>query len=255
MSQDSTDTVEPVEEIAAQAEVVRERFTSDALVAAMPGVIVVLIAAVMMYYQKTQPPHQISPLAWVVLLIGLGVVGYGVSRGLKARQVEGVRIECPFCQTQNELTKVPKDDFRCTHCNREVPVLDGNVLPVFQVRCGYCNHLNYYSEKSTGLICEECDRAIPLATDDQSPVKKTMEAFTVQDDNQPYDLVLNSAPKSEEMISVLQHMLALNRNQVKDLLEDLPAVLLTGIPKKKAELLKAQISAHKGDASSKVSSG
>jgi hypothetical protein len=36
-------------------------------------------------------------------------------------------------------------------------------------------------------------------------------------------------------------MLALNRNQVKQLLGDLPAVLLTGITRKKAELLEAQL--------------
>lgn len=258
MATDEKDQEVGIEEeeapVVTQAEYVRETLTSEALVSAIPGVILLMIVGVMMFYQQKQN-RTIDPISYVLAVIALGIVGYGISRGSRARRVVGVKLECPFCQTMNELTAHPDDDFRCTHCNREVPILDGNILPVFQVRCGYCNHLNYYSEKSTGLICEECDRAIPLATGDQSPVKKTLEAFTVHDDNQPYDLVLETAPKSEEMISTLQQMLALNRNQVKDLLEDLPQVLLTGIPKKKAELLSAQISVHKGSASTKVSQG
>ncbi|MFX9012007.1 hypothetical protein ABTN18_19845, partial [Acinetobacter baumannii] len=57
-----------------------------------------------------------------------------------------------------------------------------------------------------------------------------------------------SGPKTEEMIDCLQHMLALNRNQVKQMFDELPVTLLTGIPKKKAELLSAQISSHGGTA-------
>ena len=48
-------------------------------------------------------------------------------------------------------------------------------------------------------------------------------------------------------------MLAMNRNQVKQMLEEAPVVLLTGIPKKKAELLKAQIEMHHGKADTRVS--
>ncbi len=79
------------------------------------------------------------------------------------------------------------------------------------------------------------------------------EAYTLKDDNHPYDLILTAAPENEEMIKCLQTMLALNRNQVKDIIEDLPQVLLQGIPRKKAELLMAQISVHKGTADIKIS--
>jgi hypothetical protein len=41
-------------------------------------------------------------------------------------------------------------------------------------------------------------------------------------------------------------MLALNRNQVKQMLEELPVTLLTGIPRRKAEMLKAQLTIHDG---------
>jgi hypothetical protein len=43
-------------------------------------------------------------------------------------------------------------------------------------------------------------------------------------------------------------MLALNRNQVKQMLDELPVTMLTGITKKKAEMLQAQLSIHDGEA-------
>ncbi len=71
--------------------------------------------------------------------------------------------------------------------------------------------------------------------------------FAVVDDDDMYELVLTGAGhKEEELIQVLQQMLALNRNQVKQMLEEIPVTLLTGINRRKAELLKAQITVHDG---------
>jgi phage FluMu protein Com len=247
------ETHEPqVDEIAQQSETVKEQFASEALIAILPGLLIVLVGGVVMYYQSKQDGLW-TGLGIVLILIGLGIAGYGFTRLKKVREVEDFKITCPFCQEVNALTRQPQSDFRCTHCNREVPILDGRMLQVFQVRCGYCNALNFYSEKSTGLICEECDREIPIATDEVSPAKKVFAQYTIKDDNQPYDLILTGAPDTEDMVKCLQQMLALNRNQVKDIIADLPQTLLTGIPKKKAELLVAQISVHKGTAESKVS--
>jgi ribosomal protein L37AE/L43A len=182
------------------------------------------------------------------------MIGWGLYQASKVKGVQSFAIECPFCQSKNLLTLAPTSDFRCNKCNREVPVHeDGSILDVFQVRCGFCNTLNYYSEKSTGLICEECDREIPIASDEETHAKKMFEHYTVHDDDHPYDLILTEAPSSEEMIKCLQTMLALNRNQVKDIINELPQTLLQGIPKKKAELLIAQITVHKGKATSEMS--
>jgi hypothetical protein len=41
-------------------------------------------------------------------------------------------------------------------------------------------------------------------------------------------------------------MLALNRNHVKQMFDELPVTLLTGIPRMKAELLQAQLATHGG---------
>jgi ribosomal protein S27E len=239
----------PVIEQAANA---KERVAADALTAIAPGIIVLIIAVIVFYYQQNQK-GVFASLGVVLGLIGFALIGYGLFKVNKVREIEGHPIDCPFCEKTNILTSKPDSDFRCVHCNRDVPVENGKILNVYQVRCGYCNTLNYYSDKSTGLICESCDREIPIATDEENQNKKVFEAYTVRDDDQPYDLILLQAPDSEDMVKTLQQMLALNRNQVKEIIDDLPQTLLTGIPRKKAELLTAQIAVHKGKAESKVS--
>lgn len=172
----------------------------------------------------------------------------GVYQAIKARQVTEIEVTCPYCKEKNLLMKAPQSEFRCDHCQRMIPAENGLLLEVFEVRCGYCNTLNFYNEKSTGLICESCNRVVPISGDEaEDTPTKAFEMFTLHDDDQDYNLTLmDSGPKTEEMIDCLQHMLALNRNQVKQMFDELPVTLLTGIPKKKAELLSAQISSHGG---------
>lgn len=249
----SPDTTEKSEPIVTQVESVQEEFASNAVISSVPGLLIAGIGGVMLFYQLTQGGVLVA-LAVVLIVIGIGLIGWGLFQASKVKKVESFAIACPFCESRNLLTASPKADFRCNNCNREVPVAeDGHILDVFQVRCGFCNTLNFYSEKSTGLICEECDREIPIASDEETHAKKLFESYTVHDDNHPYDLILQEAPNTEEMVKCLQSMLALNRNQVKDIIGDLPQTLLQGIPKKKAELLTAQIAAHKGKATSKMS--
>jgi hypothetical protein len=111
-----------------------------------------------------------------------------------------------------------------------------------QVRCGFCNTLNYYSPKTEVLLCEDCNREVPISLDDSHTPKHI--AFARRDDDKLYELVLvsNGGRKTEDLISALQHMLALNRNQVKQMLDELPVTLLTGIPRMKAEMLQTQLS-------------
>jgi ribosomal protein L7/L12 len=113
-----------------------------------------------------------------------------------------------------------------------------------QVRCGSCNALNFYSEKSEVLLCEECNREISISLDDDRAPKRI--AYARRDDDKLYELVLlsNGGHKTEELISALQHMLALNRNQVKQMLDELPVTLLSGIPRMKAEMLQTQLTAN-----------
>lgn len=224
----------------------KEEYVQRALVSIIPGLICLGIAAPMFIFD---PEGWTLGLRWVLTIAGAGAIGYGVWQLTLTRKIASNTVVCPFCQAKNSFTEQPMADVRCEKCNRDIPIMSGRVLRVFQVRCGYCNALNWYSEKSTGLICEQCDRAIPIATDEEHAASPALKTYTRHDDDSPYNLILlDPGHKREEMIPVLQKMLALNRNQVKDILDEVPVILLQGVPKKKAELMASQIQSHGGRA-------
>lgn len=187
------------------------------------------------------------PLAGVICLFSTMSLGFSVYIASQIKKVTKVPLVCPICNAVNELIEMPTDDFPCVNCNRMVPVQDGQILGVQQVRCGFCNELNYYSDKTGALLCENCNHEIPIAQDENAPKKSIPAAYAVVDDEALYELVLvGHGNKEDDLIGALQHILALNRNQVKQMLEELPVTLLTGITRRKAEMLKAQIGIHDG---------
>ncbi len=220
-----------------------EMHSEKALSYAFGGVVALVIAGLLLAYRGS---GMYVPLAIIFLAMGVAAVGYGAYCALQVRKVASIVASCPYCQGTNRLTETPSADFTCSECHRLVPVKDGQILSVQQVRCGYCNELNYFSEKTDVLLCEQCNHEIPIAHDEGHVSKKSFAAnFAVTTDDNLYELILIAhGHKTEDLISCLQHMLALNRNQVKQLLSELPVTLLTGIPRKKAELLKAQLTMH-----------
>jgi ribosomal protein S27E len=183
-------------------------------------------------------------LIYILWAIGAVSTGLAIYSLFGIRAVQNHDVDCPYCSQKNVLTESPKEDFTCEHCSLLIPVKDGKVLPVFQVRCGFCNHLVYYNEKSEALICDNCDREIPIHTTGESH-RSLPKSFTIHDDPNVYELILvDSGPKTEEMIDVLQKMLALNRSQVKQIMTETPITLLTGITIKKAEMLQTQLAVH-----------
>lgn len=221
-----------------------ETHAEHALAFGIGAVVALALGGLFIYYQG-----MLTLLGYLLVLGGLAAGGYAVYCALQIRKVTTFKVECPMCHATNVFLEQPMSDVSCRDCHRLIPIVDGRVLRVYQVRCGFCNRLNYYSDKSPGLICEECDREIPLATSGAAQPPKAFTTYARHDDDKAYDLVLIAqGHKTEELISCLQHMLALNRNQVKDILTSLPATLMTGIPRKKAEMLAAQISLHEAAA-------
>ncbi len=217
-----------------------EEHSSLAIMLLIGGGILLVLGIVIAIYSNMQ-----APVAFVLLGIGLTCTGLGIKHLLDAKKVSGVSVECPYCQFRNTLTETPNKDFACRGCNRMIPMEKGVMLKVEQVRCGYCNHLNYYSERSHGLLCEECDSIIPIAGIESDT--KRIAAFARKEvDETSYELVLVSVEhRTEELISAMQQMMALNRNHVKDILDTLPQPLLSGINHTKADMLSAQLSIHK----------
>lgn len=218
-----------------------EGFSERALIAGIGGIVGLAGAGLFFAYGG----GAMKGLAIVLLLAGLVGVGYAGYLLAQIRKVEHFDVICSFCQGKNMLSEPPTKDFTCSQCHRLVPVQNGAILPVQQVRCGFCNELNFYSAKTEVLLCESCNHDIPISRGDDGPVRKSV--FAVESDDRLYELKLvGVGKKEEELTQALQQMLALNRNQVKQMLQELPVVLLVGIPKKKAEMLSAQLSIHEG---------
>ncbi|MFY9234041.1 MAG: hypothetical protein WAO58_06225 [Fimbriimonadaceae bacterium] len=223
-----------------------ESHSEHALASSLGGLVALALGFLLWIYRGD---GWLSGLALVLMIGGLVAIGYGIYSALQIRKVQSATLNCPYCDFTNRFTEAPMGDVSCRGCNRMISIDEGRVLKVMQVRCGYCNELNYYTEKNVALICESCNHEIPIAqADGNMPTKKLL--FASKEDDALYELVLIShgAHHTENLIAALQQMLALNRNQVKDMLMNLPVTLLTGIPRKKAEMLQAQLSIHEAAA-------
>jgi len=191
-----------------------------------------------------------TPLAYPLLIAGPLLLIFAATKAFSGKQVTSYTATCPYCGHDMEFVEQPGDDFSCDECHRRVPVLNGKILDITGVRCGFCGALNFMSEKTKVLLCEECDREIALLNPETGEMRHAAKGFARVDDNATYELVLVAVPKDkasqDSLTSALQHMLALNRNQVHKLYEELPSILLRGINKRKAEMLRAQIEACEG---------
>jgi len=224
-----------------------EKIGEQAIVWGLGGVLAGALGWGLFQYRGNDGGQYIVGLAWTLMIGGLGMFLFSMYCATQVRKVTGYGVKCPYCSAKNVLVEPPNEDFLCASCNRQIPVAEGQVLPVFEVRCGYCNELNFYNAKTEVLICEHCDHEVPITTEDGKAPKHVPKGYAITEDERLYELVLIAqGHKTEELIDTLQHMLALNRGQVKQLLNELPATLLTGITRKKAEMLQAQLTIHDG---------
>jgi len=207
--------------------------------AGIGGAILVLLGLVLWMFRGD---GTFTILSIMLMSGGVAALAYAGYCTYLAKHVSSLDIICPYCESKVSLCDVPDRDVSCRNCLRMIPIVDGKPIRVTKVRCGYCNALNYYSDKSIGLLCEECNHEIPIARADGQTAQSR---FAVVDDDRLYELRLVAFEHvTEDLVSSLQQALALNRGQVKQMLEELPVTLLTGIPKRKAEMLSVQLTNH-----------
>jgi hypothetical protein len=216
-----------------------EGHSEKAVMAGVAGIIILVIGLILFIFRGS---GMFNILAFMLLGGGAAALIYAGYCAMQVRKVSSFDILCPYCNTKVSLTAAPDHDVSCRSCLRMIPVIDGKPIKVTQVRCGYCNALNFYSDKTIALLCEECNHEIPISRADGLTAHSK---FAVKDDDKHYELRLIAYEHAtEELVSCLQQALALNRNQVKQMLQELPCTLLTGIPRKKAEMISAQLNVH-----------
>jgi ribosomal protein L7/L12 len=218
-----------------------EAYGERALIFGLSGLAAAVLGGLLLKYQS------MIALAWILLPGGIVAIGYAIYVASQIKSVSGTTVTCPYCHAKNSFTEQPTSDVRCNECNRQMPIVNGVLLRVSQVRCGFCNTLNYYSEKSVGLICENCDREIPIANESGATINRAATNYAFKEDKKHYDIVLTATGhKNEQLINYLQHLLALNRNQVKQMLAELPCTLLTGVTHLKAEMVQKELAKCEG---------
>jgi hypothetical protein len=226
------------------------------------GVLALIIGLLLFFYNENWFAVEklnfeglnIRAISYPFLALGALLMLYSASRVMGGKKVKSYLSTCPYCGHDSEFAEEPNSDFICEECARRVPVKDGKVLDVTGVRCGFCGALNFMSEKTKVLICEECDREIPLLDPNTGEMRHVAKGYARVDDSALYDLVLVKVGRDKEpLINSLQHILAMTRNQVKDMLDSLPTTLMSGINRRKAEMLRAQIEVNEGETEMRVS--
>ena len=233
-----------------------ERRWEKAVVWSVLGLLVLIVGFLLYFYNEDWFKFDMLDFqgldlrnaSYPFFAIGSVMLLYGASRVVGGKQVKSYISTCPYCGHDSEFAEEPQTDYICEECTRRVPIQDGKVLDVTGVRCGFCGSLNFMSEKTKVLICEDCDREIPLLDPNTGEMRHVAKGYARVDDTTLYDLVLVKIGRDREpLIASLQHILAMTRIQVKDLLDDLPATLIKGVNRRKGEMLRAQIEANEGE--------
>lgn len=198
--------------------------------------------------------HAVVGIAFILLTVT--ALGFAISEFYRVKKIPVVKVRCPYCNAASEFLETPKSDFTCQECHRRVAVDNGRILDVIEVKCGFCGSLQRFSERTEVALCEDCDHEIPLASSPTGEMRHMARGMAVEDDTKPYDLILiEPGTRMEEVTNNLQRVLALNRPQVKAILDQLPATLLTGVPKRKAQMLSDELTRLGARMESRVTAG
>ncbi|RYG24903.1 hypothetical protein EON82_09125 [bacterium] len=217
-----------------------ETYVARALGVGALAIVVIALSVFMFIFRGDSG----TALAVVLGIIGAACLVYALYSFAKSRSVTAHTVKCPMCGAVNGFLEAPLTDVTCQECHRMIPIENGTILPLKQVSCGSCGESNWYSDRTKVLLCEACGREIAIArggdtTWDGRP------AYAVQDDSRPYEVVLVAfGQNSDGLIDALQHSLGRSRVQIKDLMGQLPAVLVTNVPRQKAEILRNELSQH-----------
>jgi ribosomal protein S27E len=215
-----------------------ETYFARALGAGILGGVFVVLAAVMFAFRGDSG----LPLAVVLALLAIGLLVFAAVALAQSRRVGSYKMACPMCGATNGFEAAPTSDVVCRGCHRTIPIENGKLLSLKQVSCNFCHESNWYSDRTKSLICEACGREILIARPDGSV---GAAQYAVQDDARPYEAVLIAFEHGTDgLIDAIQRALGTNRSQVRDLMTNLPSVLLTNVPRQKAEMLRNELSHH-----------
>ncbi len=126
-----------------------EILSEQSLSFAFGGIVSIALGGLLLRYRGA---GSLINLAYLLIAAGACAIVWAIVCALKVRKVTTFDLNCPYCDELNVLVAPPEEDFPCIKCIRMIPVVDGKPLAVSQVRCGYCNELNFYSDKTEEFL-------------------------------------------------------------------------------------------------------
>lgn len=248
---------------------VREQETANTLKWVGVGVVIMLVAAFMIYFLGLFLKDNASLLRVMRLGMGVGiaigaiVVGGAAARLSKVRNMASFLYPCPYCDASNQLVEEPTANFECETCHQTVRFDESGVpVPVRIIGCSNCGTDNRVSIKSSRFICSKCNATIQVQAEQPvygmgnvasaaapaaSAPPRPAPALLNQTDPSHVDVVVQSFdPAREGQLAVmLQNMMGIEVAEARRLLGTIgartPLIIGVDMPVQEADQLSAQL--------------
>ena len=176
------------------------------------------------------------------ILAGVGALAalvWAVMEGLrikKARGVESVTVNCPYCEFPMQFVQPPTADYDCEACHRRVQYENGHPVPIRQITCAFCKTVHKVSAKAKQYTCDACNRALKLTDDPREVVAERSDVL------QNYDVLLTDIGRQKnEVAMALESILVCNLVEARRQMENLPLTIVRNVPERKADAVRRRL--------------
>lgn len=232
---------------------IQESEWTQSIGTAVVGILILIVAAVLIYCLKYVLPANVLRPSQVVASIGLvlgGAIILGaLHRGTQVRKIKTVAFTCPYCEKDTLFPVAPTQDFDCDHCDRTVHFFDGEPVPVRNVICSACRAEHRVAVNVAHYICDSCNRPLRLTPEPkyQSAVVSVHVPEPVDTMLQNYDVLLVGVDrrKENEVAFKLQNILMTNLNEARRLMGTAstrtPLIIGYDLSQRKADAVRRQL--------------
>lgn len=145
---------------------VTEKEVTQAIVSGGIGVLILLTAALLLYfYNLLFPPDSVAFgrfLLAVILFTGLALILQSVYRVVRLRTLSRTPFPCPYCSHINSFVDTPDVDFECESCRRTVHFQNGEPVAIRTIICQGCLAEHRVAVTVERYLCDRCNRALQI---------------------------------------------------------------------------------------------
>ncbi len=229
---------------------VKEKEWTESAGTAFVGLIILIVAAIVLYFMQFYvPPSMLfgyRVVGALAVVIGGSIVMAALYRGTQVNLIKKVACACPYCDTPVNFDAVPTDTFDCEHCSRTVQFADGVMIPVYTVICRACRTEHRVAENVTHYLCDRCNRPLLLTPpkDNNQAVVNVAGFAGKAPSTEHMDVLLTAFDRRQEteLAFKLQNVLVINLPDARKMMatasEKTPLIVGINLPPQKAESVK-----------------